>query len=226
MRTSTTVNKLALILSWIAGFILVLLPFHAFLTVWLASAIDHYTLLRLWKELLLIVISAGSLYLLIKDKDLQQRFLSSRLVQLIGVYFLILFLWSVVAYVLDKVTFKAMGYGLTVNLRYLIFFLAIWIIATKSHWLQKVWPKLLLIPAAIVIIIGLLQRLVLPYDVLKHFGYNAQTIFPYQTINYDVNYVRIMSTLRGANPLGAYLVLVLSTLAVLFLRFKQKRKVI
>jgi len=223
MRTSTTVSKLALYLSWLSGLILVILPFHAFLTVWLASAIDNYTLLRLWKEFLLVVISVGAFYLLITDKKLLQQFLNSRLAQLIGVYFLISLVWGAGAYTLEKVTLKALGYGLTVNLRFLIFFLCIWIIATKSHWLQKAWPKLLLIPAALVIFIGLLQRLVLPYDVLKHFGYNAQTIFPYQTINYDVNYVRIMSTLRGANPLGAYLVLILSTLAVFFLKIKQKR---
>ena len=223
MRTSTTVNKLALILSWLSGLILVLLPFHAFLTVWLASAVGHYTLLRLWKEFLLLIISTGAFYLLLNDARLRRQILASRLARLIGIYFLLSAVWGVAAYALEKTTFKALSYGLIVNLRFLVFFMAIWVIATKSQWLRKTWPKLVLIPAAIVIFTGLLQRFILPYDVLKHFGYSSETIFPYQTINYDINYPRIMSTLRGANPLGTYLALILSAVTVFFLRYKQKR---
>ena len=33
--------------------IILLMPFHAFLTVWIASGVDHYTAVRLWKEALL-----------------------------------------------------------------------------------------------------------------------------------------------------------------------------
>lgn len=246
MKTTNTANKLALRLSWLGALIIVILPFHAFLTVWSASAVDHYTLLRLWKEFLLIILSAGVLYLLAVDKYLRRQILASRLAQLIGAYFLVSVLWGVGAYILDKVTLKALGFGLIVNLRFLVFFLVLWIIATKlqnldasqsdrrllrsgfatrqaKSWLSVHWPKLVLIPAAIVIFVGLLQRLVLPYDALKHFGYNSETIFPYQTINRDVNYTRIMSTLRGANPLGAYLVLVLSAMTISLLRFKKKR---
>ena len=223
MRPSTTVNKLALVLSWLAALMIVVLPFHAFLTVWLASGIDHYTLLRLWKEFLLVLISIGAFYLLLNDARLHRQILASRLAQLIAVYCLLSLVWGVAAYALEESTLKAMGYGLIVNLRFLIFFIAMWIIATKSQWLKDVWLKLLLIPAAIVIFIGLLQRFILPYDVLKHFGYGPETIFPYQTINFDINYPRIMSTLRGANPLGTYLVLILSTITIFFLKYKQKR---
>jgi hypothetical protein len=223
MKPATIANKLPLFLSWLVGLIMIILPFHAFLTVWLASAADHYTLLRLWKEFLLLIIIAGTAYLLFVDRRLREKILSSLLAQLIGLYFLLSLLWGIVAYSLDKVTLKALGFGLVVNLRYLAFFLVIWVIATKSQWLEKMWPKILLIPAGIVILIGLLQRLVLPYDFLRHFGYNESTIFPYQTINYDIKYPRIMSTLRGANPLGAYLILIISAIGVLFLKFKQQR---
>jgi hypothetical protein len=223
MKPSNIANKLPLVLSWLVALIIVLLPFHAFLTVWLASLIDQYTLLRLWKEVLLLIVFAGAAYLLVKDKQLRKKFSSSLLTRLIALYLLMSVLWGVVSYGLDKVTLKALGFGLTVNLRFLILFLAIWIIATKSQWLSKIWPKLILIPAAIVVLIGLLQRLVLPYDVLKHFGYSESTIFPYQSINRDINYPRIMSTLRGANPLGAYLVLMLSTIGVFFLKYRKNR---
>jgi O-antigen ligase len=50
----------------------------------------------------------------------------------------------------------------------------------------------------------LAQRFLLPYDFLKHFGYSPKTIPAYQTVDSDLNFRRIQSTLRGANPLGAY----------------------
>jgi O-antigen ligase len=219
-----TPQKTAQYLSWLAGAILALMPFHAFLTVWLASGIGYYTALRLWKELLLVLLAAGSIYLLITDKKLRQKILNSRLFQLVAVYVLISLTWGLGAYLLDKAVPKALGFGLAVNLRFLVFFMTIWVIATKSQRLERVWPKLLFIPAAAVIGIGFLQRFALPYDVLRHFGYNESTIFPYQTINHDIHYPRIMSTLRGANPLGAYLVLIISAITVMFWKMNKQRR--
>ncbi|MEK7561700.1 MAG: O-antigen ligase family protein [Patescibacteria group bacterium] len=217
-------SKLGLKLSWLVGGILVLLPFHAFLTVWLSSAVGHYALLRLWKEFLLLILIAGSIYILFQNKELRKKFLGSRITQLIAIYCLVSLVWGAVAYGLGKVTLKALGYGFTINLRFLVFFMAIWVIASLAPMLKEGWPRLLFIPAAAVIVIGLMQRLVLPYDVLKHFGYSSDTIFPYATINHNINYPRIMSTLRGANPLGAYLLLVLSgTMALLFGLKKHRR---
>jgi len=202
---------------------LVLLPFHAFLTVWLASATGHYILLRLWKECSLLVLVAGVGYLLIKDRSLRQKFLGSRLIQLIILYLLLTIAGGAIAYGLHKVTAKALGYGLIVNLRFLTFFLVNWAITAKSPKLKQWWPKLLLFPAALVILVGLIQRLALPYDVLKHFGYSERTIFPYETINHNIHYPRIMSTLRGANPLGAYLILIMVALSTLWIKFKRYR---
>jgi O-antigen ligase len=173
---------------------------------------------------LLVLLAAGSVYLLSADKKLRQKILNSRLFQLVSAYVLISLIWGFGAYLLDKTTPKALGFGLAVNLRFLMFFITIWVIATKSQWLEKMWPKLLFIPAAIVLVFGFLQRFVLPFDVLRHFGYNESTIFPYQTINHDIHYPRIMSTLRGANPLGAYLVLIISAITVMFWKIKNQRR--
>jgi hypothetical protein len=74
-----------------------------------------------------------------------------------------------------------------------------------------------------VIIFGLLQYFVLPYNFLQHFGYGSQTIAPYETVNSNLNYIRIMSTLRGANPFGAYLVIVTSVLTALIIKAKENR---
>ncbi len=211
-------TKTAKTLSYIAGLILVLVPFHAFLTVWLSSGVGHYTALRLWDELLLVVLTVGASGILWRDEALRQKLRADRLYLLIAAYSLVSLVWAIVPYALGKVTAKAVGYGLIVNLRFLIFFLAVGVISTKSAWLKQNWPKLVFWPALLVSSLGILQSLVLPYDFLRHFGYSAATIFPYETVNHNLHYVRAMSTLRGANPLGAYLLVVLGTLCVYLIK--------
>ena len=223
MKSSTTVNKLANGLSWIALLIMALLPFHAFLTVWLSSLVGHYTLLRLWKELLLVPIVAGALYITIKDSKFRKKLFSSWMVRLAGLYIILLSVWAFVPLATHGVTAKAMWYGLLVDLRPIVFFLSLLILATKSHLLYKNWPKIILAPAVIVSAFGVLQYIVLPYDFLKHFGYGPSTIEPYETINHSIQHLRVVSTLRGANPLGAYLILPISALAVLLIKQKAKR---
>src|SRR5947207_15919376 len=131
MNKSSTASKLALYLSWGIGLILVLLPFHAFLTVWFSSSIGHYTFLRLWKEFLLVILVTGSLVLLLRDRGLSNSFISSRLIRLILIYIGIDIVWGLASYIQDKVTSKALGYGLIVNLRFLVFFLCVWVVATN-----------------------------------------------------------------------------------------------
>ncbi|HSX17916.1 MAG TPA: O-antigen ligase family protein [Candidatus Saccharimonadales bacterium] len=223
MKPSTTVNKLALRLSLLVGLILVLLPFHAFLTVWLDSLVDHYTILRLWKEFFLAVIVAGVLYILAIDKPLRKGLLSFWPARLIGVYTLVLLIWGVIALAKHDDTGKAMWYGLLVDLRFLVFFLVVWVLATKTSWLKDKWQKFLFVPAIFVAAFAILQYLVLPYDFLKDFGYGPDTIFPYETINHNINHLRVMSTLRGANPLGAYLLLPISALAAMYFKKVGKK---
>ena len=70
--------------------------------------------------------------------------------------------------------------------------------------------------------IGLLQIFILPHDFLRHFGYGPHTIPVIETINNNLHYIRIASTLRGANPLGAYLLIPISLLTVLLLNPKRR----
>ncbi len=198
--------------------ILVLLPFHAFLTVWLASNFGHYTALRLWKEALLLVCSLGVLYLLLTDIKIRSHTLSRRLVWLIIAYCGLLLGSGLLALYNHTVTPKALGYGLISDTRFLVFFLFCWMVALRTARLHKNWQRLLLWPAVVVIAFGLLQMLLLPNDFLRHFGYGSQTIAPFETINHNAFYLRVQSTLRGSNPLGAYLVVPLTVLTVLIVR--------
>ena len=207
-------TKTAKISSYIVGLILVLVPFHALLTVWLSSGIEHYTALRLWDEVLLTLTAGGAAVVLWQDRNLRRKLFAISLSRLMAAYIIITLVWAAVPFAIGKVTAKAVGYGLVVNLRFLIFFLAVWAISAKAGWLKKNWPRLIFWPALLVIVFGILQVLVLRYDFLKHFGYSSDTIFPYETVNHNLHYVRAMSTLRGANPLGAYLLLIISAASV------------
>jgi len=204
--------------------IFLLVPFHAFLTVWGADTFGHYTALRLWKEALLVVAAIGLLFLFLTDKKIRSHTLTRRLVWLIIAYGAVNIIWGLVAFENNEITAKALGYGLIVNLRFLAFFILCWALGLRMSRMRSHWQWLVLWPAAIVVLFGLLQVFVLPHDYLTYFGYGPQTIEPFETINNDSNFVRIASTLRGANPLGAYLLIPLSMLTVLILKGKQNKK--
>lgn len=202
--------------------ILLLVPFHAFLTVWASSIFGHYTALRLWKEALLILCITGALYLIAMDHKIRSHTLSRRLVWLIMAYVALNIVWGLMALDQNDVTPKALGYDWIVNLRFLAFFLLTWAVALRMARIRSHWQWLVYWPAIVVVGFGLLQALVLPDDFLRHFGYGPETIPVYDTINQNEAYVRAASTLRGANPLGAYLLIPISLLVVLLLRPKKR----
>lgn len=213
------------VLSWVSVLtmlILLLMPFHAFLTVWASSLFGHYTAFRLWKEFLLAICVVGVLYLLVTDRKIRFHTLSRRLVWLILTYMALNVVWGLLALNQHDVTAKALGYGLIVNLRFLIFFLVTWAVALRMSRLRSHWQWMVYWPAMGVAAFGLLQILILPHDFLRHFGYGPNTIPAIETINHNSHYIRIASTLRGANPLGAYLVIPISLLAVLLLNPKRR----
>lgn len=196
--------------------IIALIPFHAFLTVWGSTLLGHYTLLRLWKELLIIPLGLSALWLAFRDGSLRRQLLGTWLFRLIIGYFFLFVALGLVALKQHTVNSAALYEGLIEDLRLVVFFFIAWVAASYSPWLKKHWRPLLLIPAAIVVVFGLLQAFVLPADFLSHFGYSAATIKPFDTVDQNSQFVRVQSTLRGSDPLGAYLVVVLTAVAVFF----------
>ncbi|HSH56288.1 MAG TPA: O-antigen ligase family protein, partial [Candidatus Limnocylindrales bacterium] len=215
---NTAYLKLVQLQGWVTACILALLPFHAFLTVWLSTLVGHYTALRLWKEVLLVGLVVGSLIVLARSSVSRRQLSRATWFWLIVAYGLLLLLSGVVALQQQTVTPKAFAYGLLLDGRFLLFFITTYIIAWQHAWLRQHWRGLILWPAGVVVAIGLLQYFVLPPDVLRHFGYGPDTIPAVSTIDQKLEYQRIASTLRGANPFGAYLVLIISLLGALVLR--------
>lgn len=207
--------------------VLVVMPFHATLTVWLASFGFDYTVVRLWKEMVLLVLLGGATALLLRSPELRVQLAESvvvrRLSLLIGVYVLLHLLLGTIVFARGDVSVVALGYSLVSNLRFLAFFLVAVVVGVQYRaWLKLYWRRVLLWPAAVVVVFGLLQDYVLPYDVLRHVGYSLDTIPPYITVDEKIEYVRVQSTMRGPNPLGAYLVPILAAFVALFVTRRRR----
>src|SRR4051794_14497851 len=118
MKQSASVNKTVKTLSILAAAIMMLVPFHALVTVWVSSWAGHYTLLRLWKELLLLAITSGALFLvLFKDRKIGRALARSWIFRLILAYSLVLVVCGLFAKINQDVTTKSLWYGLLVDLR-------------------------------------------------------------------------------------------------------------
>ena len=196
-------------LSLVAAFIFSLLPFHALLTTWVGSNVGQFDLIKIWKEILIVLMTPPAIFLAWRTPALKRWLLRSWLARLIYAYILLHAVLAVWALQDHQVNTVAVIYALIINLRFLGFFLICLVLATKSQFLARNWAKIILIPSTLVVFFGLVQRLILPYDFLRHFGYGPKTIPAYQTVDANLDYRRVQSSLRGANPLGAYLVLII-----------------
>jgi len=209
-------QRVGRVLAYVCGGVLALLPFHALFTTWLGSNFGHLDVFRIWKEIVLVACIPPGVYLAAKSQAYKQWLKTSWLARLILGYFVLAIGLGLVALKRHDVNGPALVYGLFADLRYLGFFLLVVLVMQQTDWLRRWWAQLVLVPATVVVVFGLLQRLVLPYDFLKHVGYGPKTIPAYQTVDNKIDYRRIQSTLRGANPLGAYLVIITGTLAAWF----------
>lgn len=225
IRTDKLLHK-TLLLGIIA--ILVLVPFHAFITVWLSSFLGHYVALRLWKEALLMVLLCVAALVILRNNTVWQNITQRRYMQFlllsIILYALLHIGLSVWAFVTHRIDPTAIAYSLISNNRFLLFFIVCVVAGIVwRDWLRAQDSRLLLIPAAIVVVFGLLQFFILPVDFLKHFGYGADTIQPYIAVDEKIEYARVQSTTRGPNPLGAYLVIVLAAVVALIVAQRKHR---
>ena len=205
-------QKLVRCLSWLIAGILVLLPFHALLTTWAASNFGHFDWWRIWKDLLIAAMAVPAAWLAWRQPKLRQWLATSWITKLIGLYFILYLLMAGWALIHQQANGQAVIYSLIINLRFFSFFLVCLLVATYSDWLKRNYTWLLLGPAAGVILFGLVQKLLLPLDWLRHLGYGQQTIPAYQTVDANIDFRRLQSTMRGANPLGAYLTIIIPAL--------------
>lgn len=191
--------------------LLVLLPYHAFLSVWVGSSFGVYRYVQLWKEA--VVALTFCLVLLSFSKHALQEYVRENR-WLLGAgtgYVLLTLIFGLMTYAKGAVNTDALAFAFIINIRYLLFFLTTHMLFSQYRPPVK-WLRLIVIPAIPVVLFGLVQQFLLPPRFLEHFGYSMYTILPFQYVDNNPEYLRVQSFLRGANPLGAYLVIVLSAL--------------
>lgn len=193
---------------------------HAPVTVWLSVAYPEYDLfIKAWKELLM-GIATILLLVLVWRKGRFGEFLRDRVIQLVLAYAAVHLV--LIAFFRNDV--DATAAGLLIDLRYILYFTLVYGAAKLLPRFRTLFLSTIFGGAAVVLLFALLQMFVLPRDVLLSVGYGDDTIAPYLTVDDNDAYVRINSTLRGPNPLGAYVVILLSLMIAAAVKFAGRLK--
>ncbi len=185
------------------------------ISVGLGTLWPHYDLLiKSWKEILLLV--AGLLSLVLLRRKGQYGILRQPLMLFIAVYALLHVVLAVAMWHGTQATLA----GLMIDLRYILFFGLVYIAISLYPDLKRQFLLTFMVGGIVVVTFAMLQVFILPADILSYIGYGKTTIEPYLTVDLNQSYIRINSTLRGPNPLGAYAVIILTFITAAYLKRK------
>lgn len=191
---------------------------HAPLTVALGTVWPDYSLaIKAWKEILML--AAGVILLFLLYQRRMFKLLKEPLVLACVAYAA---LHLVLIPVFGGGTAPVIA-GLMIDLRYILFFVLVYMALKLYPGYAKIFIKIGIAGALVVVVFAILQVFVLPKDILKYLGYNLNTIVPYLTVDLNPDFIRINSTLRGPNPVGAYAVIVLAVLVAAIFKNKISR---
>jgi hypothetical protein len=202
--------------------IVILMPFHAFLSTLLGTALGPLWLWKSWKEILLVGLALLTLGWLARQKKLREVF-SDPLVLFLCTYTLIVIILTATS----DTEMDARAAGIAMDLRYLIMFGLAYVFARYAPALRTLWlkraPRLLIIAGIILATLGVVQVTVTPLDFLERFGYDKNTtIAPYTLIDDNPEAPRAFATLRGPNDYGAYLILPLILIIAYLVKIRDK----
>lgn len=196
------------LLLFIFGFIVLHAPFTVVISTLAPTMSD---IAKSWKEILLLAALVILIVILARKK--QFALLKDPILLLIGAYIALHIVTAIVTLALGG-TLASVAAGLLIDLRYVVYFGLVFVGVLLFPQQRKNFFKVFMFGACLVMLFALLQVFVLPADILTHIGYGPHTIEPYLTVDKNTDYIRINSTLRGPNPLGAYAVIVLGVMAV------------
>jgi hypothetical protein len=214
MRSKLPERILAVILLVIAGGIVI----HAPLTVWLGTIWPAYDdVIKAWKELLMGV-ALLMLLIVAARRKMIESFLDDRLIQLSLVFAGL----HLVMMAVFHNGLQASGSGILIDLRFILYFVLVYCTIELLPEYRRAFIVVITSGAVVILGFALLQLFVLPRDVLAHIGYSKATIAPYLTVDQNPDYIRINSTLRGPNPLGAYCVIIMSSILAYAVTYGRK----
>lgn len=187
-----------------------LMPFHAFLSVWLGHLLGHETIIQSWKEILIVLLGLG-----VSWQSIQHRrwpAVWSWPNRLIAALITVVIIVSA----LHWPGATSFWFGLKTDFEFLAVFILAQALADQR--LLNRLTTIVIITSAAVITFGLAQVYFLPRDFLVHFGYGPNTIAPFLNVDPAVGGIRILATLGGPNQLGSFLILPLVLVFALVLK--------
>jgi len=216
-------NKLApdSLLLGIFLLIVALLPVHAIFSTWAISNFGHADIFKSWKEILVYGV-AFPLILWITFK--KPQLILSIVKKKINIVVLLFIVINLIMFRTSHYGLRSEAAGFIFNTRFLAFFLFAQVMAGlyNKELMEKAVFWLICVGGIIVTFFGFLQVAILPKDLLAHIGYSKYTILPYYTVSNNTYFVRIISTLRGPNELGAYMVFWFPILLILTMKYWNK----
>jgi O-antigen ligase len=184
----------------IISLVLILLPFHAFTVTVAGYFLSYKEVFSAWKEVLVLLLAFSSFYIWLKNKKTLPF-------DIVNICVLIIIGLSLAISLINRDWHVAMLIGLKTNIVPLVLFLCAQIAANLFN--DKKLKQLILIPAALVTVIALLQPFIFSPNFLQSIGYGSPSangvILAGQYIESSANTIRAFSTLGGPNQLGAYL---------------------
>jgi hypothetical protein len=194
--------------------LLALMPFHAFLSLWLGSLAGHQAVIQSWKEVLLVLLGGLSATLVVRQPKRLQRLRAPGVWALIGFVALAL----VVTAVTRPPVLTAL-FGFKTDIEFILAALIAALVSSPALIRRAV--TVTLAAGAGVVGFGLCQIYLLPPGWLTHFGYGPDTIAPFQVLDPAVQSLRFGSTLGGPNQLGAYLAIIIALSLAVAVRRRQ-----
>jgi O-Antigen ligase len=201
--------------------ILALLPVHAIISTWAISNFGHADIFKSWKEILVYGMAFPLiLWITYKKPQLILGIISKK----INIAVLLFIGLNLIMFRVSHYGLRSESAGILFNTRFLAFLLFAQVIAglCNKELVERAAYWLICIGGIIVTIFGFLQMTILPKDLLAHIGYSKYTILPYYTVSNNTYFIRIISTLRGPNELGAYMVFWFPILLILTMKYWNK----
>ncbi|MSR89670.1 hypothetical protein EXS53_01945, partial [Patescibacteria group bacterium] len=216
---SELAKKLSVISQRLVGIgtllVLLLMPFHAFISVYLGYLGADRSIVQSWKEV--VILSMAFLWLIYQATKKRLAFeLDST-----NVLFGLVVMFSLLITLFVRPNSEALLFGIKTNLVAIaLYFIAQTPLAKHSILKTKLF-WIVVVPGVIVSLLAIMQSFFIAPEFLSNFGYNSSTISPKQIIDGSISFFRAFSTLGGPNQLGAYLVVPLVFVLVYGIRNKR-----
>lgn len=195
--------------------LLLVMPFHAFISVTVGSIGIDRVLIQLWKELLILLMAVAWFAYCIAKRRITIKNDAT------NIFFLAIIALSLVVTLFVHPNTTAVLYGIKTNLVAIsLFFVAQTPLSSKT-FLKRNLHLIIIIPGLIVSLLAIAQGVILSPQLLEKIGYNAATINPRQIVDGSLSFYRAFATLGGPNQLGAYLIVPLVFCIVYSRRLKS-----